>query len=133
MGETPMTDRIELLSMAQKLAEHAATRQSVVAKNIANVDTPGFKRLGLPSFAETYEASGGSASMRATRPGHLGAMSDSMPMKARVQDGGTVKPNGNNVSLEDEILTSADIRQQHEMALSIYQSGLGIMRASLGR
>ncbi len=128
-----MTDRIELLSMAQKLAEHAAARQSVVAKNIANVDTPGFKRLDLPSFAETYETTRGDSSMRATRPGHFGTMSDTPQLKARVQDGGTVKPNGNNVSLEEEILTSAEVRQQHDMAISIYQSGLGIMRASLGR
>lgn len=128
-----MIGQIEILHMAQQLAEHAAARQSVVAKNIAHADTPGFRQQDVQSFSETYRNTDAVSDMRATRRGHFGKMEASaMPVAFEVE-GGTVKPNGNNVSLENEILKSAEIKQQHDMALSIYRSGLGIVRASLGR
>ena len=128
-----MIDKIGILHMAQQLAEHAAARQSVVAENIAQVDTPGYLRQDVPSFSETYRASEPGADMRATRPGHFGQIEPGAALRAFTDDGGTIAPNGNNVSLEQEILDSAEIRQQHQMALSIYRSGLGMVRASLGR
>ncbi|NDR58536.1 FlgB family protein [Aliiruegeria sabulilitoris] len=128
-----MTTKIELLNMAQQLAQHAAARQSVVAENIANVDTPGYRQQDIPSFADSYNEFSGEGSMRATRPGHFGHSSQETAAKARIVESGVVAPNGNSVSLEDEILKSAEIQQQHDMAISIYRSGLGVIRASIGR
>lgn len=128
-----MTDRIEVLHMARQLAEYAAARQSAVARNVAHADTPGYKQQDLPSFSATYRQAETGNGLRMTRPGHLGlATAATMPQPRQVE-GGTVAPNGNSVSLEDEILKSAQIRQQHDMALSVYRTGLGIIRASLGR
>ena len=42
-------------------------------------------------------------------------------------------PNGNTVSLEDEMVKAADVRHQHELALAVYSSALNILRTSLGR
>ncbi|MFV0335150.1 MAG: FlgB family protein [Tropicimonas sp.] len=127
-----MFDKIELLNMAQRLAQHAAARQSVVARNIAQVDTPGYRQRDIASFADTYRAGEGDG-LRATREGHLGTTESSAAPRPFLVEGGTIAPNGNNVSLEGEILKAAEIRQQHDMALSIYRSGLGVIRASLGR
>ena len=46
---------------------------------------------------------------------------------------GPSAPNGNTVSLETEMVRATEVRHQHEMALSVYQSALGVLRTSLGR
>ena len=127
-----MLDRIGLMNMAQQLAKHAAARQSVVARNIAHVDTPGYRRQDIAQFSESYRDDRQIA-MRATRSGHVVHTQQEFATMFRVVESDTVAPNGNTVSLEDEILNSAEVKQQHDMAISIYQSGLGIIRASIGR
>ena len=51
-----MFGKIELMDMAQAMARHAAQRQNVIAGNVANADTPGYKARDLTSFAESYRA-----------------------------------------------------------------------------
>ena len=46
---------------------------------------------------------------------------------------GEAAPNGNTVSIEREMLTAAEGRQQHDMALAITKSLGGVIRTSLGR
>ena len=126
-----MFEKLEVTRMAQALAAHAGARMGIIARNVANADTPGFKAMDLPDFGETYEAASG-AGMRTTRAGHL-AGSDAMAKPVARAVGANGSPNGNSVSLEQEMVKAADVRQQHEMALAIYQNTRDIIRASLGR
>jgi flagellar basal-body rod protein FlgB len=50
-----------------------------------------------------------------------------------IDGGGAEAPNGNSVSLEKEMVKSAEARQEHEMALAIYRATSDVIRASLGR
>ena len=125
-----MFEKLELTRMAQAMAAQAGARMGLIARNVANADTPGFKAMDMPSFAETYADDGGH--MRATRPGHsTGADASMTPLPRR--DKGAAAPNGNSVSLETEMVKSAGARQDHEMALAIYRNTSDIIRASLGR
>lgn len=125
-----MFEKLQLTSMANAMAERAGARMGVTAQNIANADTPGYKAMDLPSFAETYQDSG--PAMRATRAGHLTADDQAAePILRRAKGGGA--PNGNTVSLEQEMVKTATIRQDHDMALAIYRNTSEIIRASLGR
>lgn len=125
-----MFDSIEILRMAGGMAAHASTRQTVVARNVAYADTPGFHAGDIASFAETYRQADHGA-MRATRTAHLNSARAETPEVMDVP--GQTKPNGNTVSLEAEMVKAAEVRHQHDMALSIYRSSLDLMRASLGR
>lgn len=125
-----MFEKLELTKMANAMAERAGARLGVIAQNVANADTPEYKAMDLPSFAETYQDSG--TAMRASRPGHLTADdAASAPLPHRIK--GTGAPNGNTVSLEQEMVKTAAIRQDHEMALAIYRNTSDIIRASLGK
>ena len=74
-----MFEKLELTRMAQALAAQSGARMAVIAENVANADTPGYKARDMPAFAEVYEAEG--LEMRATRPGHLSAPSQAaMPV-----------------------------------------------------
>lgn len=125
-----MFENLEITRMANAMAERAGARMGVIARNIANADTPGFKAMDLPTFAETYQDSG--TAMRATRHGHFTAEDTAGdPAPHRIK--GTGAPNGNTVSLEQEMVKTAAIRQDHEMALAIYRNTTDILRASLGK
>jgi flagellar basal-body rod protein FlgB len=103
---------------------------SVIAENVANADTPGYKAQDLPAFSEVFAQA--DAPMRATRSGHLAAAASStMPHPDIVR--GHEAPNGNSVSLEAEMVKSVQARQDHEMALAIYRATSDVIRASLGR
>jgi flagellar basal-body rod protein FlgB len=126
-----MLESLSITRMAEALAEHAASRLDLIARNVAQADTPGYKAMDLPDFGSVYQdsADGG---MRATRPGHLtSAMVASTPVPQAAH--GEASPDGNTVSVEKEMVKSAQIRQDHEMALAVYASARDILRASLGR
>jgi flagellar basal-body rod protein FlgB len=125
-----MFEKLELTRMAQSLAAHSGARMAVIAENVANADTPGFKAKDLPGFAEIFADDDGQ--MRATRPGHL-AESTTTTMSLPERTNGREAPNGNSVSLEAEMVKSVEARQNHDMALAIYRATSDVIRASLGR
>jgi flagellar basal-body rod protein FlgB len=125
-----MFEKLELTRMAQSLAAHSGARMAVIAQNVANADTPGYKAKDMPAFAEVFSETGGD--MRATRAGHFSAASTpGMPMADTIR--GHEAPNGNSVSLEAEMVKSVEARQSHDMALAIYRATSDVVRASLGR
>lgn len=127
-----MFEPLDITRMAQSLASYAGSRLGLVAHNIAQADTPGFKAMDLPDFAEVYGAQDGQGAMRATRPQHLGwAMQAPQPVPTPTR--GEASANGNTVSLEKEMVKMADVRTAHDMALSIYRVTQDITRAALGR
>lgn len=128
-----MFDRPEVMQVASALAAHAARRQMAIAENVANADTPGYRARDVADFAETYRDADQGV-LRQTRPGHLGA-SAGAPDPALIERTGPghMSPNGNNVSLESEMVAAAEVQRDHDMALTVYRKSLDILRASLGR
>lgn len=120
---------IGIVSMAHALSTHAAARQGHIARNVANADTPGYRATDLQDFASTLDDAG---AMRATRPGHVGAGSEASTL-AEIERFGATSPNGNNVSIEMEMMKGAEVRQQHDMALSVYSTARDILKTALGR
>jgi len=117
-----MFDRLEIFDLASTRARHAATRQAVVAQNIANADTPGYRARDVNDFAETYRA----------LQGGNGPADGRLPIRT-VDAGGPESPNGNSVSLEIEMLRGIEAQRAHSRALQVYGSAMNILRTSLGR
>ncbi|HMO07301.1 MAG TPA: FlgB family protein [Paracoccaceae bacterium] len=124
-----MLPKLEVTRMAQALAAHSATRLEVVAGNLAHADTPGYRAADITPFAEVWRSD---ASLRATRPGHLGGPQVPAAPERR-EDLRFGAPNGNTVSVEVEMVRAAEARQSHDMALSVYRAVSDITRAALGR
>jgi len=126
-----MLDKLEILNMAQGMATHAAARQSVLARNIANADTPGYRAQDVASFADSFQKTD-DFTPRVSRAGHLPDGQISGEIETYLASGDSA-PNGNTVSLETEMMKAVETRNQHDMALTIYKTTLGILRTSLGR
>ena len=124
---------LNVFKTAFAMAEHAGSRQALVSQNMANADTPGFQPRDLEHFKNAFTTSPTADTMRASRPGHLGAHSGSEFGWRTIVEPGGIDPNENGVSLETEMLRAVDIKRQHDRALAIYRSALKVMRTSLGR
>lgn len=125
-----MFEQIEMMRMAKALGQHASQRQMIVARNVANADTPGFKSRDAASFADSYRAA--SEPLRITDPRHRGAPDWAPASRETVAETG-ISPNGNSVSLEDEMLKAAEVKRSHDLSLGIFGSALDLMRTSIGR
>lgn len=84
--------------VARQLLDAAALRQEAIAANIANADTPGYRRLDLaPGFAEQLKS--------LVDTGELSRAGESLqPKLAEDTHARTVRPDGNTVELEHELL-----------------------------
>lgn len=131
-----MFKNLEVFKISHAMAVHAGQKQAVAAENVANSDTPEFKARDLAPFADTYRAQtsmGEAAGQRATRDRHLHGIVKGHMAEPHTDETAIASPNGNTVSLEGEMLKSLDAKRQHDRAIAIYKSSLGILRATLSR
>jgi len=123
-------ESLEVFRTAHAMARHAGQRQALVARNVANADTPDYRPQDLAPF-KTHLAAG--TQMKATRVSHLNA-GDALAGSVIVTDETSeLSPNGNGVSVEDEMLRAVDVKRQHDRALAVYRHSLTVLRSSLGK
>lgn len=126
-----MYQTLQIFRNAAALASHSGARQAAIARNLANADTPGYRAVDVPDFDAAIAGARG-IELRATRArhfsGHDGARGHEL-----VARGGPIDPNGNSVSIENELVQAASAKSDHTTALAIFRSGLAILRASIGR
>ena len=129
-----MFEKLAVFQGAYAMAHHAGMRQSIVAQNMANADTPGYRARDITPFNELVTQDRSAFAPRQTRAGHFLEPGTGNATAARVApDDSRVSPNGNSVSLEAEMLKAVDVKRQHDRALTIYKSSLNILRSSLGK
>ena len=127
-----MFEGIELFNLVRASTSHSARHNTIVARNIANADTPGFKAGDLQSFAESYRQNQ-TTPIRATRAGHITHPAWSHSLAREFTSDSQPSPNGNSVSLEEEMFKLAEVKRQHELSVGIYQSAMKLMRTSIDR
>jgi flagellar basal-body rod protein FlgB len=124
---------LTLLRLSSSLAAHSAARQTILTENVAHADTPGYRARDIADFAQTLEDGRGFAA-EATRPGHMDFGADAAGFEVEeVAAFGAETPNGNSVSLEDQMIRTAEVRHSHDLALGVYRKTMDILRTSLGR
>lgn len=118
-----MFNDLKILHTASLMARHAVQRHAQIAENIANADTPGYKAKDLEPFSQAYARS----ERKAVENGAAAAF-----RAERVATPGAASPNGNTVSLEDQMSRSAATTRDHDTAITIYSKTLSMLRSSLG-
>lgn len=126
-----MFENIDIFMMSSAMARHAGKQQAVVAQNVANADTPGYTAHSMPDFKVSYLPASEPGMQKATRHQHLhGAMAGAgLPVAQEMK--AQASPNGNQISLETEILKSVDAKRQHDRAMAIYKTSLSVLRSTL--
>lgn len=116
---------LDILRMAQAFATHAGARQTAIAQNIANADTPGYRSRDAVPFNDYFD--------RVTSSRDSGTPLRTESLFRPDANPATRSPDGNTVSLEHEMMRGVEARHQHELALGIYSSARDLLRASIGR
>ena len=126
-----MFEELPLLRMAAGLARHASARHRLIAENVANADTPGYRARDVTEFAEDVNEV---FTARATRPGHLtSARASAFQPEIYIDPATQPAGNGNSVSLEAEMVRAVETQGQHAMASAIYRKAHDLLRLGLGR
>ncbi|MGY6569264.1 MAG: flagellar basal body rod protein FlgB [Salinarimonas sp.] len=109
-------------------------RQKLIAENVANADTPGFKPRDVaePRLDARGRPLGGVQPAR-TVPGHLALDQTRSGISERNAARFEVRPSGNAVNLEDEMLKSAQNQADYQLAASLYEKSLQMLRIAAGR
>ncbi len=126
-----MFENLDIFKISTAMAKHAGQKQAIVAQNVANADTPDYVARDLPSFKETYRPTDGAGMQRASRTQHLHGSKAGGALAAAFKAKDDATPNGNQVSLETEMLKSVAAKRQHDRALAIYKSALNILRSTI--
>ena len=76
-----MSEGLTILSLSEALADHAAGRQALIARNVAHADTPRYRAADLTPFSDSYAAraamdEAGAFRPAASRAGHLTGTGD---------------------------------------------------------
>lgn len=114
---------LSFFQLASQRMHWLGAHQQVVAENIANADTPGFKARAVSPFAELVDGAR-STGLQTTQAGHIGGnahagglrvTSDAAPWETSID--------GNTVVLEQQTLKAAEISENYQLAAQLYGKG----------
>jgi flagellar basal-body rod protein FlgB len=124
--------KIGLFDLAEKRLTWTAQRQAVLAGNIANANTPGFRARDVTSFADVLAGTGSMAPVQ-TQPGHLaGSLPTGVASLAKQRS--TVRArDGNAVALDEQLTKVADTETTQSLVTSIWKKYVGMFNTALGK
>lgn len=133
-----ITDLPLLGMLKTKMRWHQA-RQGVLAQNIANADTPGFRPSDLSAMnTQQNRRASGLSSVAATRTHNAHFQGSPMGMqgsafKSEDTKGWERTPGGNAVVLEEQMIKVSANQFDYQMASTLYARSLGLLKTAIGR
>jgi flagellar basal-body rod protein FlgB len=128
----PITD-IPILSMLRQRMEWHQERQRLLAENVANADTPNYRARDLapPDFSHEMQAA---LTLDRTNPLHITAQAGGGSAFAADGSGRyQIRPRGNSVTHEDEMMKVASNQMDYEAVTSLYTRSLALIKLAIGR
>ena len=134
---------LTIITAIAREMKHLAERQRVVAQNIANSETPRFKarEVAAPDFSALLAGQGGGGRTAVVRP-HVeitGGMAALGARRSRAagtmldHDVTETKPDGNNVTLEDQMLKMGQIQADFAAMTNLYRKQQALLKTAIGR
>jgi flagellar basal-body rod protein FlgB len=121
---------IQLFDVVSRHNQWLAVRQSTIASNIANANTPGYKALDVEPFEKALDAT--RLAMGATQPGHLtDTASQSAAVGVRKSETWETMHSGNNVSIEQELINAGDVNRAYRLNTGIAKAFHRMLLASV--
>ena len=121
---------IHLFDVVSRHNQWLSVRQSAIAGNIANANTPGYKAVDIEPFEKTLEAA--RLTMKSTQAGHM--IDD--PVKTTALDVSNSKSwetthSGNSVSLEQELINAGEVNRAYRLNAGIAKAFHRMLLASV--
>ena len=128
---------IPIFSMLRTKMQWHQERQRLLAENVSNADTPKFKPRDLapPKFDRATPTAAASLALARTSPEHIGGANSAGTGQFQPDRQGRyeIRPAGNAVNLEDEMLKIAANQMDYQVATTLYARSLGLIKTALGK
>jgi flagellar basal-body rod protein FlgB len=141
----PVSD-LPIFAMLRSRMHWHQERQRVLAENVSNADTPNFRPKDLKplDFGAQVAAAGaagaatggranGQIAIAATDPAHITGSAGRNSFGTDRPTQYDVRPAGNAVNLEDEMMKVASNQMDYQAAISLYSRSMGLFRTALGK
>lgn len=121
---------IPLFGLASQHNNWLSTRQALLAGNIANINTPGYKALDLQPFEAALNAA--RLRLTTTTQGHMDPdpATTAATADAAGEQGWEVYHSGSNVSVEQELLKAGEINRGYTLNTNVVKAFHRMMLAS---
>lgn len=111
--------------LARNLLDAAALRHEAIAANVANAETPGYRRVDIaPDFATQLRARLAAGNLASTQ----GAPAPRLAVDNQAR---SVRPDGNTVDIENELLAMNRNAVEHEFLSDIVSGNLKQLRLAI--
>jgi len=129
---------IPILSMLRMRLEWSQSRQKLLAENVANSDTPNYQARDLTPLKfetpkEVSPAAVAAVSLSRTEEGHMKGFAGGDPSFRTQNAGYEVRPTGNAVNLEEEMMKVAANNMDYQAATAVYTRSLKLIKTALGK
>ncbi|BAT20559.1 flagellar basal body rod protein FlgB [Asaia bogorensis] len=118
----------DILDLANRRMQWLQSRETLIAGNIANANTPNYVARDLPDFKGALQNQM-SVQLAQTEPGHIAS---NMSQKGSVKADSSTSIDGNKVDLESELVKIAQTDDQQRMATSAYSTYMSMFSLALG-
>ena len=130
---------LPILSMLRTRLDWSQQRQRVLAENVANSDMPNYRARDLAPLkfvpAEQLAATGVTpVTLAQTGSGHIaGSDAAGSAFRSQANSRYEVRPAGNTVGLEDEMMKVAANQMDYQAVAALYTRSLNLLKTALGR
>jgi len=127
-----------ILAGIRERMHNLADRQQVIAQNLANSETPGYKARDVsePDFAALVGSSGMVVRPRVELTQRMKSLGAVQPLGAGVildKDVTETKPDGNNVTIEEQLLKMGQVQADFAAMTNLYRKQMMMLKTALGR
>lgn len=128
---------IPLITAMKSKLGYLSERQTVLAQNIANADTPNYqaKEVKAPDFGKTLSNSLQQLHLARTNEKHLSGKIVSSGNSHIINRDSTYErsPNGNNVVIEEEMSKIAENQAEYQKVLNLYRKSVDMFKTAIGK
>ncbi len=125
-----------LFALISERLRWLGARHTVLAQNVANADTPGYRPSDLIPFVRTLREPPRPSppTLARTSARHLAGSAPALSPDPRSRAVGSYEtaPSGNAVVLEEEVQKLAQNQLEHRLATQLYARHLAMLKTALG-
>lgn len=123
---------LALFNLIGKRLNWISAKQDVLARNIANADTPDYQAKRVESFANALSHRPRSGpGLRATHDRHISVAPLNRSVRVERDEAYEAAPNGNTVILEQQMMQVGQASLEHQTATQVYRKTMGLFRLAL--
>lgn len=122
---------VSIFAILSQHVDYLSQRYNVAAKNVANIDTPGFKAQKIAEFQQTLNSVGGLQLARSQGSDFSANDADAPSYDITPQKNSEVKDSGNDVNMDKEMSEVGETSRQFAVDMNLEKTFQRMFLASL--